>query len=186
MGAQGAGNAAFVNAAAGNGIAIGNQAQVESTGTNALALGLMRIPNGVNAIAIGADAVSAANSTVIGPGATDNNFTDASVYGVNAQVGAAGNTAVGDSAIASGATAIAIGADQHGLALGIDRAGAVGERDRRQFLGLRPGRRRRGRYRRHQCVHQQRHDRDRPGRSGWRDRQRPDRRHSGRLQRAGE
>ena len=46
---------------------------------------------------------------VIGPGATDNNFTNASVYGNNASVGATGNTAIGDSASAAGTQSVALG-----------------------------------------------------------------------------
>jgi trimeric autotransporter adhesin len=87
----GAGNGAFANGSAA--IALGNGAQADGT----------------NAIAIGNGAVSAANSVVTGPGATDNGFINASVYGADAQVGAAGNVAVGNAANASSTNAVAVG-----------------------------------------------------------------------------
>jgi hypothetical protein len=90
-----------------NAIALGNGAQASNT--SAIAEGAGAQANGINSIAIGNGAVSATNSVVMGPGATDNGFMNASVYGANAQVGAAGNIAFGNGANASGTTSIAIG-----------------------------------------------------------------------------
>ena len=95
------------NAAGSNSLAFGTNASAADAGN--IAIGQNSNASGANAIAIGIGAVSAANSVVIGPGATDNNFTNASVYGVNAQVGATGNVAIGDSANAASANSVAVG-----------------------------------------------------------------------------
>jgi autotransporter adhesin len=98
---------AAANASGTNAIALG--AGATANGNDSLAMGTNASASGSNAIAIGTNSVSAANSIVIGPGATDNNFTNASVYGVNAQVGATGNVAIGDSANAASSQSVAVG-----------------------------------------------------------------------------
>lgn len=88
-------------------VAIGNITTV--TGATAVAIGFNVRASGTNAVAIGTDAAAASGSVVIGPGAVDNGFTRAAVYGWEAKVGAAGNVAMGNSASAMGSNSVAIG-----------------------------------------------------------------------------